>query len=236
MSEIQVSTSGVKVLGGYVGTPQYVAEKVDTTVKAMYSDIPALVKNLHPQVALTLLRYCVNTRISYLARTKEIHAPMHDTLRGFDPAIDVALAQLAEEPVAAVENFPSRIGALRSLPMRKGGLGIMRYHSITTEAAQRASRAVTLKYAEEHCPWLAEVAKDVRIWPEIRIGAIDGVDGPISERDTALASTNAPPRSDDARVDQAHQVVYEGLLQELMDNEELANAATLRSRCDKGTG
>ena len=235
MRGLRLVSDGVKVLGGYVGNEEYVSTMVAAAVDDMHSELPALIKNLDPQVAFTLLRYCINSRLTYLARVMELRPHMVDELRAYDLAVDEALARLAQEPIASVLPFHSRLGVLRSLPLKKGGLGIMRFCSFTSEAFQVKSRGITLDYAGSYCPWLERVATSPQGWPEITIGALDGITAALELNDQREDAPAARP-SLPTRIQQCYDILAHSLMEGLVEDEEFALAAMLRSQSDKGTG
>ena len=165
----------------------------------------------------------------------ELRPAMLTALGSFDLAVDEAIAQLAQEPPLSVANFHSRIGVLRSLPMKQGGLGIMRFCSFTAEAFQLKSRSIAMEYASSYCPWLREVARSPLVWPEIVIGTLDNLSDDLEIKDRAEDAAAERP-SNAKRVHQCYEIMAHALWQALMDTGELALAATFRSQSDKGTG
>lgn len=119
------SFEGILVLGTPVGTPAF--ERLhDASIVSKFTAALEIVGTLESPLALPILRSCINTRATYLTRTSP-PVSSHDSLRHFDDSMDQALLQVLG---SSLPRLPSSARALRSLPLREGGLGLRRMDPI----------------------------------------------------------------------------------------------------------
>jgi hypothetical protein len=97
------------------------------------ASVPAL-EHLPPSATWTILRYCVNKRLNYLAQVTEFSL-VQDSLRAWD---------------SRSTHLPTL--TLRSLPTELGGLGIRRYSGLAGELACLRGRTVFCEFAERFAP------------------------------------------------------------------------------------
>ncbi len=127
-SAMPISTLGVRCLGTPVGTLIY--ERLEThAIVAEFAATLSQLKLLESDLALPILRSCVNTRATYLTRTSP-PTVSRDALQAFDDHMDTAILHLCGSSILSLP-FPSN--HLRGLPLREGGLGIRRMHLVCSE-------------------------------------------------------------------------------------------------------
>ncbi len=121
------------MLGSPTGTEEYRALQCLSMVGEMEACLPTLVRlQVDPLIATNLIRYCVNSKPSYLARVQEPQMPIQ-ALKRFDMAVDFALRRTAEHVPrnpALPEDRRRTIHSffvIRSLPLHHGGGGIQRH-------------------------------------------------------------------------------------------------------------
>ena len=164
---------GETVLGNPVGTVEFRIAECRRMVEEATKCLP-MIKTLEisPSVAFSLVKQCINMRVSYLTRVMDTLALQQ--LKLFDELIDGVLRQIAqhfpEEEVipSAVEgadpvNQLGLFAALRSLPIAEGGLGVHRHSWIAGQVGCIKSR-IMLKdfladqeYFEEYRGWVGPV-------------------------------------------------------------------------------
>ena len=84
-------------------------------------------EKLAPWATWSLLRYCVNERINYLAQVTEFPL-VQDSLALMDESIDNAILRAGGLPIASPDSLTHLTTfTLRSLPCDLGGLGIRRF-------------------------------------------------------------------------------------------------------------
>jgi hypothetical protein len=123
------SSTGLKILGTYVGDEAGQTNYAEDNIK-LYSDILEWIKSLPVNIGCPLIKSCVNSRPIYMARSMPSWTIM-DSLQKFDDDIDKTLLALVGNRNVQL----TRISQIqRSKPMRKGGLGIMRFSAIAEGA------------------------------------------------------------------------------------------------------
>jgi hypothetical protein len=123
-SELKISTEGLLVLGCPYGSPDY----IDTELIKIVSKLSVLVKRLElvdAKCAYVLVKYCINTKGSYLARVCSPWCILKHAER-FDAIIDNLIAFWCE--VSSIDVLSSK---LRSLPW---GLKLPRLQDIASSA------------------------------------------------------------------------------------------------------
>ena len=140
---IEVVDTGVVMLGNPVGSVQFRADTLQESLRKMVASLPALA-HIHPQVALSLIRFSYNARPTYLARVAEPFNTFQDLAKPFDDAMDIAVAKLARATVSA------DIASLRSLPPHMSGLGITRLGGTRGIVSNLAARNNTYDFVVAH--------------------------------------------------------------------------------------
>jgi hypothetical protein len=144
---------------------------VETRVRKVTASVPYLEK-LAPWATWSLLRYCVNERINYLAQVTEFPL-VQDSLALLDEIIDNAILRAGGLPIASPDSLTHlKIFTLRSLPCDLGGLGIRRFGGLAGEIACLRGRTVLYEFAEKYTPRLLE-GVTLDFWPPIVLGAAE---------------------------------------------------------------
>ena len=166
-----IETAGAKLLGAPIGTEPFRTDFVDLRASKACASVPAL-ERLPPSATWTVLRYCVNERLNYLAQVTDFPL-VQDSLARMDRIIDHALLRaggLPPEPPDPLTHLTTL--TLRSLPTELGGLGIRRYSGLAGETACLRGRTVFYEFAERFAPeLLAGAIEDY--WPPIVLGAAE---------------------------------------------------------------
>ena len=166
---LPVVTTGMKLLGAPIGTETFRQDFVATRVRKATVSVPSLEK-LAPWATWSLLRYCVNERINYMAQVTEFPL-VQDSLTLLDDFIDGALLRAGGLPLASPDALSHlTMFTLRSLPCDLGGLGIRRFGGLAGELACLRGRTVLYEFAEKYTPRLLEGAT-LEFWPTIVLGA-----------------------------------------------------------------
>jgi len=192
---LPIETDGAKLLGAPIGTEPFRTDFVELRASKACASVPAL-EHLPPSATWTILRYCVNERLNYLAQVTEFPL-VQDSLARMDVIIDHALlraAGLPPEPPDPLTHLTTL--TLRSLPTELGGLGIRRYSGLAGETACLRGRTVFYEFAERFAPELLAGAME-DYWSPIVLGAAE------NELWTEVAGLF---RADDAEEDPEHPV------------------------------
>ena len=161
----------MKLLGAPIGPEIFRQEFVETRVRKVTASVPYLEK-LAPWATWSLLRYCVNERINYLAQVTEFPL-VQDSLALMDEIIDNAILRAGGLPIASPDSLTHLTTfTLRSLPCDLGGLGIRRFGGLAGEIACLRGRTVFYEFAEKYTPRLLEGAT-LDFWPPIVLGAAE---------------------------------------------------------------
>ena len=131
------------------------------------ASVPAL-EHLPPSATWTILRYCVNERLNYLAQVTEFPL-VQDSFARMDEIIDHALLRDGGDsrPLTHLTTL-----TLRSLPTEIGGPGMRGYIGLAGETACLRGRTVFYEFAERFTPeFLAGVMED--FWSPIVLGAAE---------------------------------------------------------------
>jgi hypothetical protein len=166
-----IETAGAKLLGAPIGTEPFRMDFVDLRASKACASVPAL-ERLPPSATWTVLRYCVNERLNYLAQVTDFFL-VQDSLARMDRIIDHALLRaggLPPEPPDPLTHLTTL--TLRSLPTELGGLGIRRYSGLAGETACLHGRTVFYEFAERFAPELLAGAME-DYWPPIVLGAAE---------------------------------------------------------------
>jgi hypothetical protein len=136
---IPIETDSAKQLGAPIGTELFRTDFVSRRVSKTTALVAAL-ERLPPSATWTLLRFCINERVNYLAQVTEFPL-VKDSLACMDTIIDQALlhaAGLPPEPSDPLTHLTTL--TLCSLPTELGGLGIRRYSGLAGEIAYLLAR------------------------------------------------------------------------------------------------
>ena len=126
---ISIETDGAKLLGAPIGTEPFRTDFVTRRVSKATASVAAL-ERLPTSATWTVLRYCINERVNYLAQVTEFPI-VQDSLASMDTIIEQALlraAGLLPEPSDPLTHAPHH--AYRSLFTELGGLGIRHYSGL----------------------------------------------------------------------------------------------------------
>ena len=135
------------------------------------ASVPAL-EHLAPSTTWSMLRYCVNERINYLAQVTEFPL-VQESLARMDAVIDQAILRAAGLPCMPPDSLSYLTTCtLRSLPTALGGLGIRRYSGLAGELACLRTRTVFYEFAEQFSPLLLQGASE-DFWQPIFLGAAE---------------------------------------------------------------
>jgi len=124
---IPFSDTGLNILGCPVGKDAFVHEEL----KLLFSESQKyinVVNKVPSQIAYLLLRFCINTKPSYLARTCPPWL-LHEHAIRHDQRIDSCIASMIDETY--LNDVSSTV---RALPVKMGGLGIYAVTDISTPA------------------------------------------------------------------------------------------------------
>ena len=168
---LPVVSTGMKLLGAPIGPETFRRDFVENRVRKVTASVPCMEK-LAPWATWSLLRYCVNERINYLAQVTEFPL-VQDSLALMDDIIDNAILRAGGLPLAAPDSLAHlTMFTLRSLPCDLGGLGIRRFGGLAGEIACLRGRTVLYEFAEKYTPRLLEGAT-LDFWPPIVLGAAE---------------------------------------------------------------
>jgi len=114
---IPCTTAGLSILGCPVGTDEYIHHELHS----MFADFQKYLEVLNKvqsSIAYLFLRFCVNTKPSYITRTCPPWLLKEHAIK-FDTKVNACIAQMINEP------FLDTISkSVRTLPVKLGGLGI----------------------------------------------------------------------------------------------------------------
>ena len=154
-----------------IGTEPFRREFVDQRIRKAVASVPAL-ERLAPWATWSVLRYCVNERINYLAQVTEFPL-VQSALAQMDTVIDQALLRAGGLPITPPDPLTYLTSlTLRSLPTAMGGLGIRRYGGLAGELACLRARTVFYEFAEQCAPRLLAGASE-EFWQPIILGAAE---------------------------------------------------------------
>jgi hypothetical protein len=114
--------------------------------------------HLKPWTALTLLRHCVNMRLSYLTRVVKPTPLVKNQYERFDDFIDKALFSIIEYralgTMASLAHLPEvqMARVLRTLPLDLGGLGMVKHSGIAGATAYLRSCCLLANHLREFYP------------------------------------------------------------------------------------
>jgi len=141
-----MSSELISVLGVPLGTDSQVKLELKKSI-TNFSRIIPLITQLNAKLAFFLLKFCINTRITYILRTSGPWVSK-ESVRLFDSYIDKAIQNLSSsdviriiknlEDLDSVPDLSDISKIVRSLPIREGGAGTRRGFDIH-EVAYTAS-------------------------------------------------------------------------------------------------
>jgi hypothetical protein len=109
-------STGMKLLGAPIGLEIFRQEFVETRVRKVTTSVPCLEK-LANWATWSLLRYCVNERINYLAQVTEFPLLVQVFLAQMDEIIDNAILRAGGLPIASPDSLTHLTTfTLRSVP------------------------------------------------------------------------------------------------------------------------
>ena len=123
---------------------------------------------------MTVLRFCINERVNYLAKEFTEFPLVQDSLVHMDTIIDQALLRAADLPLEPPDPLTHLIAlTLRFLPTELGWLGIRRYSGLAGEiACCLHGHTVLYEFAESYAPELLAGATE-ELWTPITLGAAE---------------------------------------------------------------
>jgi hypothetical protein len=144
------SREGAIILGIPCGTPQYVRSQSRVEIDGYLKNLKSTLLT-DAQSAILLVKNCFNKRPVYLSRVIE-NEFADVALSTFDEAITDVILRISlcngnDEDVRVAD-------ALRALPDRCGGLGILKHCSAVRDHGLAASRTVYSSFVQEHFPAL----------------------------------------------------------------------------------
>ena len=233
-------SDGVKILGAPTGTDVYVQSFLENELAVIRNPPLNAFKMIHKRLALQLATMVRNTRYDYLLRVVEPRLT-NSFAEKLDKMGDKLLAVVADTG----EDLSRRAKTLRGLPVKLGGMG-MYTHGSRREAGAVNSRARTLAFLREHWAGLTATAENPDIWPEVIVGASDGLpdgyENLTAEEQGHLASRLEPKKVEAATrrmVMQVEEKLLQNIIDELLDNQTLKGkntAAYLLSCKSKASG
>lgn len=142
-----MSSTSLSVLGVPLGLESEVKLELKNSITKFSRVIP-LVTQLSPKIAFFLLKFCINTRPTYILRTSGPWVSQ-ESIKLFDSYIDKAIQHLTSTNVGhriiknlndldSIPDLSDVSKIVRSLPIREGGAGIRRGLDIS-EAAYTSS-------------------------------------------------------------------------------------------------
>ena len=154
----EIVTEGKKLLGNPVGLKKYRLEEIGKILKSQLEPLEALHKIRHlTSLAFQIIRKCINSRATYLARVAEPHRDAKYLFHLFDLYINAGLTSLtgySSRP--GVTNFwdvhhLTLIPYLRALPTDFGGLGIGLHGGFAGSYGCLRSRILTKNFLDHEC-------------------------------------------------------------------------------------
>ncbi len=180
-----IQIAGLMLLGNPVGTAQYRLEAIGKILQDQLQPLEALhtIKHL-TTLAFQIIRKCINSRATYLARVCEPHREAKYLFHLFDLYINAGLTCLSDyRSRAGSENFWDVqhlviTPYLRALPTSMGGLGLPLHGGLAGSYGCLRSRFLTHSFLDSYpatfgtllaekrkwCPVSLIESKDLRDW------------------------------------------------------------------------
>lgn len=189
------------------------------------------------KIALDILKFCINTRVGYLARVQE---PIiaEASLKAFDRRIDETVASIARHGLSAVTS--GYVAIIRSLPIEYGGLGIHRYSWVPGQIGCTKSRELVRSFVSTY---IQSFLNTLNNWIPVEIGTRNS---PIMLDDLLVEDHLARLHNDDEVAQGQNRLsevaegcyssAYHSFLSQLQTNGEKARAAWLLSSKFAGSG
>ena len=155
-----IETDGAKLLGAPIGTKPFRTNFVARRLSKATASVAAL-ECLPPSAYLTVLRFCINESVNYLAQVTDFPL-VQDSLARMDTIIDHVLLRAAGSPLEPPLTHLTAL-TLRSLPTELGGLGIRRYRGLAGEITCLRGRMVFYEFVEHYAPELLADATE-ELW------------------------------------------------------------------------
>ena len=167
---VRLSSDGLKMFGCYVGKDEYVRRCAAETINGHTPKDPTVLRHLQDtrgEHAVLSLHF--NGKGQYISRhtemplTKDVHE-VHNA------KVDAMLA-------AIIGDDPKRplFREVRSLPRKKGGMGLGQYGGAQTASSVTASRLMACNFAQAHIPFLHSTLKLNQIIHPLKFGELEGV-------------------------------------------------------------
>ena len=143
--------AGVVVLGGAVGSSDFVAEHVRASLAGYSEPLHSLTRFQNSQLAFALLSRCIALRPTYLARVSPPSPATLAAFAEFDASVVVALAEILKLPATLLGSPAGAefVGQV-ALPVRRGGLGL-RSVAATAPCAFLGSWGAVVAQIREGC-------------------------------------------------------------------------------------
>ena len=218
---IPLELEGVKALGNPVGKAEYRLHYCDKKLGEMCEPLKAI-HYIHPQSAMVILKESICAKPSYLARVMDYGA-WEEQLRWFDTKVDEALGAILR-----VEDRGERMDTLRSMPTSVGGLGINRYAGHHGKEANRKSMELAQVFIRTHYTALADL---VDKW-EVELPNV-GANLEQEVREAGVPHSKLPGA---VQLAETYAVQWAKVYRQLLQEGKLAQAATLVSASQRGTG
>ena len=139
-------------------------------------------------IAFNLIKFCYNSRATYLTRFQEPHIS-NVSILSFYQQIDSAITAIAQRKYPVGDPQHELTAAIRSLPTQLSGLGVHRHSWAYGQAGCVRSRLLTRGFIAHHYPSLLTVS--AISWPPISVGCLNlplpDADGPPLNNDEELA-------------------------------------------------
>ncbi len=117
-----ISTEGGICVGCPIGSLSYRQEQLKSIIDEKLQDLE-VIDQIHACAAINILRFCINTRISYVHRILGDIPELTLLFKEFDARIDMAIMRIIKFPDKHTSILD--VSTLRSLPQARGGLGIV---------------------------------------------------------------------------------------------------------------
>jgi hypothetical protein len=153
--DLKTCVDGGEIVGVPVGTAAHRTSLSTDKIGEQAASIVLVTKNraIDEQTKLSLLKFCVNTKPNYLRRNVDT-ALTQEALSTFDSRIDCALESLS----GCALNDTAK--ALRSLPIKLGGVGIQRHSGPQSLNDYRSRNTLISTFAGQHLAELAQALSD----------------------------------------------------------------------------
>jgi len=171
-----IHKDGLKLLGNPVGTKRYRLEAIGKILQSQLEPLTALHTIRHlTTLAFQILRKCINSRATYLARVAEPHLEAKHLFQLFDLHINAGLTCLT--------GYRSREGCanfwdvqhlvltpyLRALPTSLGGLGMPLHGGLAGAYGCLRSRLMTQTFLERETAYFGSLLAEKSKWSRVNL-------------------------------------------------------------------